>query len=130
MIRFQAGFAALVCVLCSTTMSVPGQPWRVFVPPDVRNHLIIVVVAVQASNRFDVAAEFLVELIDKHDRQPRPAEFSGNPLIPACDHHKRWVEFEGTLPLLAEVVAVVQGTRRDVLLAIMKATAGGASTKA
>jgi len=77
--------------------AVPGQqhpaPPRFANSQDVGDHLVVVIVAAQALDRLDVAAECLITLAQKCHRLVGPAVFASRPLVPAGDHHKQRVEW-------------------------------------
>ena len=71
-----------------------GSGVDAFITADVGDQLIVIVVAVAAVHRLDVAAELLAELVDECDRLVRPAEAAGDPFVPAGDEDERRIELE------------------------------------
>ena len=69
------------------------------VAADLSHHLIVVIVAMSAPHRLDVAAVLLVELIDERDRtrlieRRGVVEAARDPLIPAGNEDERRIQFQ------------------------------------
>lgn len=95
-----------------------------FVFPDVGNEAHKVVVEVAAAHHLNVAAEFVVGAVDKHEGPVLGTlPTACNPLVPACDQNNRRVGFEGALELLDEVVALCVGVGLCVIGAFVPGSA-------
>src|SRR5947209_5148149 len=67
------------------------------VAADVRDHLVVVVVAVAALHRLDVTAVRLVEGVDEHDGRANAQELivaGSEPLVPAGDENELRIDLE------------------------------------
>ena len=99
-------------------------------PPDVVDHLVVVVVRVPAPHRLGVAAVLLGELVDKRNGALGVAPAAGDPLVPAGDENELRVDLQRAPPLLLEIEAQVDCTRPSVLAAIMPTTPHGSHPRA
>lgn len=80
------------------------------------NELEVVIVAVTAAHRFDIAAELMVELVHKDEGSSGGAPASGDPFVPTGDEDEGGLERVGAFPLFLEVVAFIRRAWGDLLL--------------
>src|ERR1041384_7557395 len=86
-----------------------GKGTRALIASHLTDELVVVIVAVPAGHRFDVAAVLLIKLIDEHDRPfdaVKLGEPARDPLVPAGDKEEARILLQGPFPLLSDVKSV------------------------
>jgi len=78
------------------------------------DQLVVIAVGVTFRQGFDVAAVFLIELVDENDWQlntRKVVQSHGCPLVPSGHEDKRWVYLQCPLPLFGKVQPKIDGVR-------------------